>query len=125
MRETLADMLNCPPERLQERLKQLEREHERHELQTLLSEHLPERLAERLTEKFRAFPQNSAIILLRTGALYPFVRPSALLSRLEGKTSCIIILAYPGTTTGELLGASPASLHRGYYRGETIYWEQG
>jgi len=123
LRETLVEMLNCPPKKLRERLEELETERERHELQTMLSEHLPERLVERLLEKLRVLTQTHVIILLRTGALYPFVRPSALLSRLEGKTSCIVILAYPGTTLGALLETSPTSLHSGYYRGETIYWE--
>jgi len=122
LRETLADMLNCSLNDLHERLKELERERERKELQTMLSEHLPERLSERLVEKLEAFPQNSVVFLLRTGAFYPFVRPSALLSRLEGRTSCIIVLAYPSTTLGELLETTPASLHSGYYRGETIQW---
>ncbi|RLB00309.1 MAG: hypothetical protein DRG83_11730 [Deltaproteobacteria bacterium] len=123
LRETLIEMLNCPPKKLRERLEELETERERHELQTMLSEHLPERLAEKLFEKLGELPQNSIIILLRTGALFPFVRPSALLSRLEGRINCIVILAYPGMTLGELLEAPPASLHSGYYRGETICWE--
>ncbi len=121
--ETLIEMLNCPSKKLRERLEELETERERHELQTILSEHLPERLAEKLFEKLRELPQNSIVVLLRTGALFPFVRPSALLSRLEGRINCIVILAYPGRTLGKLLEASPASLHSGYYRGETICWE--
>jgi len=125
LRETLADMLNCPLDALHERLRKLEQERDREELQMALWGHLPERVAEKLVEKLTPFPQNSIVILLRTGALYPFVRPSALLARLENRVNCIIVLAYPSTTVGELLDTVPTSLHGGYYRGEVIYWREG
>lgn len=125
LQETLADMLNCPLDALRERLRELELGRDRKELQITLSEHLPERISERLVEKLKPLHQNSIVILLRTGALYPFVRPSALLARLENEVNCIIVLAYPSTTLGELLDTVPTSLHGGYYRGEVIYWREG
>jgi len=84
---------------------------------------LSKSLSERLVGRLHPLPQQSVIALLRTGALYPFLRPSVLLSHLENQVRCVIVLAYPATSVGELLGAPPSGGHGGYYRGEVIVWQ--
>lgn len=122
LQEALGSLLNCPPEELPARLQALERERERAELQESLARYLPDELARVLTERLRDMPAGSVAILTRTGALYPFLRSSVLLSRLEGQLACMLVLGYPGTDLGEMLDARPAGPFNGYYRGETISW---
>ncbi len=107
---------------LPERLVDLEKNLGRRELQQRLAEHLPRRCAEVLIGRLRDADKRSVAILTRTGALYPFVRPSTLLSYLEGKVPCAVVLAYPAGSVGSLLGAEPAGGQGGYYRGEIIRW---
>lgn len=121
-KQALAALLNCPPGDLESRLVELEREQERPKLQRRLSEHLPTELTKTLTARLRGMPRNSVAILLRMGSLYPFVRPSSLLSSLEGHIVCAVVLPYPGTKLGALLDAPPADPRGGYYRGEVIPW---
>lgn len=121
--EALGRLLNYPLSEFAERLQNLERERERDDLQRQLSEHLPDELANVLKERLAEMPRESIAILLRMGALYPFVRTSSLESKLEGQVSCAIVLTYPGTTLGALLDTQSADPHGGYYRGEIISWQ--
>ena len=122
LKEALCTLLNCPLEELPARLLALERERDRGELQRQLAEYLPDELVKVLIERLRRMPAGSLAILTRMGALYPFLRSSVLLSRLEGQVACMIVLGYPGTDLGEMLDARPTSFFNGYYRGEAISW---
>jgi len=122
LREALTALLGASPEALFEELKSLERERDRRELLRMLSEHLPDALASALIERLRALPKGSGAVLLRTGALHPFLRPSTLLARLEGEVSCAVVLAYPASRVGSFLDMSPVDSRGGYYRGEIIHW---
>ena len=122
LNEALQDLLGCSPDALPERLKALEQEWDRDELRARLSEHLPDILAQLLRERLQGKSHLEGVILLRTGVLYPFVRPSSLLARLEGEVRCAVVFPYPGTTLGAFLDAPPADPHGGYYRGEVISW---
>ncbi|MBC7347099.1 MAG: DUF1788 domain-containing protein [Clostridia bacterium] len=122
LREALAALLNCPAEALESRLVELEREQERPELQSRLSKHLPAEMTKALTARLKGMPRDSVAVLLRMGSLYPFLRPSSILSSLEGRIECAVVLPYPGTTLGALLDAPPADPRGGYYRGEVIPW---
>lgn len=122
LRDALGSLLNCPPEELPDRLQALEREQDRAELQGLLARYLPDELVRVLEERLGDLPAEGVAILTRTGALYPFVRSSVLLSRLEGRLSCMLVLGYPGIGLGEMLEARPSGPFNGYYRGETISW---
>ena len=59
------------------------------------------------------------VVLLRFGCLFPFVHCSSLLSKIEGKIRCTIILPYPANQDGEMLGYHGESI-RSYYRGDVI-----
>jgi len=118
----IAALLNCQISELGERLRILEQEHERTELQGRISEYLPGEMVKALVERLQGMTRESVAILLRMGALYPFLRPSSLLAKLEGRVACAIVLPYPGTTLGALLDATPADPRGGYYRGEMRPW---
>ncbi|MDW8103305.1 MAG: DUF1788 domain-containing protein [Anaerolineae bacterium] len=123
LQKALCSLLNCSEEELSARLQALERGQDRTELQQSLAHSLPDELVKVLERRLREMPAGSVAILTRMGALYPFLRSSALLSRLEGKIACIIVAGYPGTNLGEMLGARPAGHFNGYYRGEAIAWK--
>lgn len=122
-RDALANLINCSFSELKESLRTLEQAHNRLELQQRLSDFLPDELAKVITQHFGNMPRESVLILLRMGALYPFIRTSSIVSKLEGKLTCTVILPYPGTTLGALLDAPPVDPHGGYYRGEVITWK--
>lgn len=122
LRQGLVSLLNCPPPALKDRLLALEQDYRRAELKERLSEHLPGEIIKALTERLQGMARESVAILLRMGALYPFMRPSSLLARLEGQIACTVVLPYPGTTLGALLDSAPADTRGGYYRGEIIPW---
>jgi len=123
LKGTLSDLLNCTEDELFSRLRDFEQGGERDELRERLSEALSKSLPERLVGRLHPLPQQSVVVLLRTGALYPFLRPSVLLSHLENQVRCVIVLAYPATSVGELLDAPPSGSHGGYYRGEVVVWQ--
>lgn len=122
-RDALANLINCSISELPENLKALEQEHDRLELQQRLSDFLPDELAKVVIQRFGGMSKESVLILLRMGALYPFIRTSSIVSKLEGRLNCTVILPYPGTTLGALLDAPPVDPHGGYYRGEVITWK--
>jgi len=123
LKETLSDLLNCTEDELFSRLRDIEQGGEREELQERLSEALSKSLTERLTTRLESFPRERVVVLLRTGSLYPFLRPSVLLSHMESQVRCVVVLAYPATSLGELLDARPSGGHGGYYRGEIVGWQ--
>lgn len=98
-----------------------ERSKKREELKEDLSRYLPEQVAEILSRKLKNKGRNSVAVLIRTGALYPFVRTSSIRAKLENKVKCVVIIAYPANNIGEMLNDSSFKLG-GYYRGEIIYW---
>mgnify|MGYP000400976462 CR=1 FL=1 len=122
LREAMARLIGCGEKDLPERLVGLEKTLSRRELRQRLAEHLPRRCTEVLVGRLRDADRRSVAVLARTGALYPFVRPSTLLSGLEGRIRCAVVLAYPTGTIGSFLDAEPAGGQGGYYRGETIRW---
>jgi hypothetical protein len=103
-------------------LKELEQERDPEELRAKFSEYLPDILAQLLRKRLQGKSGVEGVILLRTGVLYPFVRPSSLLARLEGEVRCAVVFPYPGITLGAFLDAPPADPHGGYYRGEIVPW---
>lgn len=124
LKRALASLIGCDLCDLKDRLKRLEKERDRKELRMLLSKHLPKKLMEAvigLLEQQRG-QEKGVAFLVRTGSLFPFLRPSTLLAQLEGKTRWVIVFAYPGTNLGAFLDTQPFNSHGGYYRGEIIYW---
>lgn len=123
--QALARLVGCSLDNLPERLKELERSCDRTELQRRLADpsNLPSEIAEALKERLAGMPRESVAILLRMGALYPFIRSSSLEVKLEGQIRCAVVLPYPGITLGALLDTQPATSHGGFYRGEVIRWQ--
>ena len=122
LRRALIALLNCPVSDLEKRLIELEREKNRIDLQARLSRYLPEEITNSLVSMLRGMPRDGVAILSRVACLYPFVRPSVILSNLEGRIPCSLVLPYPGTTLGAVLDTLPGDPRRGYYRGEAIPW---
>lgn len=122
LKQALGALLNCRVDELESQLLELEREQERSELQSRLSEHLLAEMVKTLAASLKDMPRNGVVVLLRMGSLYPFLRPSSLLSSLEGHINCAVVLPYPGTTLGALLDAPPGDFRGGYYRGDVIPW---
>ena len=123
--DALAELVGCNRDDLLDRLVHLEAQNNRSELQHLLATYLPQWCANVLAVRLGHADGGSVALLVRPGVLYPFVRPSTLLSLLESRVSCPVVLAYPTHTIGAFLDASPAGGQGGYYRGEIIGWREG
>jgi len=124
MKEAIASLLGCGVDELSERLKEVERSRDRNELKNKLAEHLPPEMAKVVIAHIDSpgLSEKGVAFLVRTGAIYPFMRPSHLLAHLEGKVKWVIVIAYPGTSVGAFLDSEPAGLYGGYYRGEIVQW---
>ena len=124
MKKAIASLFGCGVDEVRGRLQEEEQHRNRSELKSLLSQYLPLELAKAVINhfQFQNFSGKSAIFLVRTGVLYPFMRPSHLLVQLEGKIRSILVIAYPGVDVGTFLDAGPAEVYGGYYRGEIIHW---
>lgn len=122
LHQTLIELIGCPEAEITRRLSEMESTHDRQELFLQLSENLPTELANTIITRIGNLPKENIAILIRIGSLYPFVRSSSLVSHLEGRFRCTLILPYPGISLGALLDAPPADPHGGYYRGENIPW---
>ena len=91
----------------------------RDEIYKDLERELLKEIAERLKEILKDKDVSHCAVLLRVGALFPFVHISSLLTRLEGNVHCTIVLPYPGNKEGNMLNYHDRSI-RTYYRGEVI-----
>lgn len=102
-------------------LVEFEREKGKEELTEDLKMYLPEKISEILLNRLVDKTSNFVAILIRTGALYPFVRTSSIRAKLENKIKCVLIITYPANEAGEMLYSKSFNLG-GYYRGEIIHW---
>lgn len=93
----------------------------RKEIKEDLTRYLPVQVSDIMLRKLRDKDRDYVAMLIRTGALYPFVRTSSIRAKMENKTQCIVIIAYPANNIGEMLNDSSFKLGA-YYRGEIIYW---
>jgi hypothetical protein len=98
-----------------------ERSKNRKEIKEDLTRYLPEQVSDIMLRKLRDKDRNYVAMLLRTGALYPFVRTSSIRAKMENKIRCVAIIAYPANNIGEMLNDASFKLGA-YYRGEIIYW---
>jgi hypothetical protein len=121
MKEALASLFGCKVSDLIKKLKEEEKTRDRTELQNLLAQHLPHELANIIIRKVES-QEKCIIFLVRTGVLFPFIRPSHLLIYLENKIKGAVVMAYPGKDVGAFLDSEPGGLYGGYYRGEIIQW---
>ncbi len=79
---------------------------------------LPSLIAKKLSANLGDKDISHCAILLRVGSLFPFVHVSSLLTLLEGKVRCTLVIPYPGKD-GEMLNYKGMSV-KSYYRGEII-----
>ena len=95
---------------------------ERQERATLrgdLQRILPNEIASRLKDRLKDKGVDHCAILLRFGALYPFVRVSSLLYSLEGYVDCTLVVGYPGNREGQMLNEKGETV-KNYYRAKII-----
>ena len=85
----------------------------------LRGKHLREEVSNRVIEKLAGKPPSHCAILLRVGSLFPFVRISHILSRIDGPVRCVTVIPYPGSREGQMLWFSGEDWNN-YYRWETI-----
>lgn len=80
---------------------------------------LPLEIASLLKDMLKGKGIDHCALLLRCGALYPFVHVSTLLSSLEGFVNCTLVVGYPGDKEGQMLDEKGETV-RSYYRAEII-----
>jgi hypothetical protein len=84
-----------------------------------LERELPKEIASSLSNHLTGKDFSHCAILIRAGALFPFVHMSNLLSLLEGYVKSTLVIPYPGNREGEILNYRGESI-KSYYRGEII-----
>jgi len=92
---------------------------ERPIIQQDLERELPKLLSERLCAELGNKPVSFCAVLVRLGALFPFVHVSTLLSAVEGRVRCTLVVPYPGSVDGEVLRFLNET-DGSYYRAEII-----
>jgi hypothetical protein len=80
---------------------------------------LPDEISEVLVKQLGGHDESHCTLLLRWGALRPFVHVSTVLASLEGKVHCVLVVAYPGRREGYMLNEKTEEV-RSYYRAEII-----
>jgi hypothetical protein len=85
----------------------------------LRGRYLKEGIVKRLIDRLDGKDASHCAVLLRAGALFPFVRISHILSGLDGRIGCVLVIPYPGSKEGEMLWY-PGDGSNNYYRWETV-----
>jgi len=80
---------------------------------------LPNEIASQLKNRLKNKGVDYCAILLRFGALYPFVRVSSLLYSLEGYVDCTLVVGYPGNREGHMLNEKGETV-KDHYRAKII-----
>jgi len=91
----------------------------RKEIYEDLERELPREISQKIKNRLKDKEISYCAVLLRAGALFPFVHISSLLTQLEGSVRCTLIIPYPGNKEGNMLNYRGWSA-RTYYRGEII-----
>ena len=84
-----------------------------------LERELLREISGRLKKRLKGKDISHCAVLLRAGALFPFIHISSLLTQIEGVVHCTLVLPYPGNKEGNMLNYRGRSI-RTYYRGEVI-----
>lgn len=87
------------------------------EIENNLKEVLVDEVVDLLKDQLQDKDISHCVIMLRSGSIFPFIHVSELLSKMEGYIKCTVILAYPGSKEGYMLGIKGDKI---YYRGESI-----
>jgi hypothetical protein len=92
---------------------------ERPTFMTDLENSLPQEISKRLIERLKAKDRRHCAVLLRLGSLFPFVRISQILQKIDSAIRCVLIVPYPGSREGEMLWDTSAD-GNSYYRWQTV-----
>lgn len=120
LRAALTDLLGSHSQDLYERLRAFESMYPREEAARLLSHQLPDAVASTLIEQLQSTGPPACAVLTRAPALFPFVRVSSLLGRLEGRTRSVLVVPCYRDEEAATLRAQSYDTVLGYYRGEII-----
>ncbi len=85
----------------------------------LRSRNFKEEIVNRLIDRLDGKGTSHCAVLLRAGALFPFVNISHIISGLDGKVDCVLVIPYPGSKEGEMLWYRDNDSNN-YYRWETV-----
>lgn len=83
-----------------------------------LKRNMPEKIARSLKEKLSGKDVSHCSVLLRCGALYPFVHVSDLCKFIAGVVKCTLVVPYPGGREGNML--NDKGWGKKYYRLKVI-----
>ena len=72
-------------------------------------------ISEKLIQHLGGKGTSHCAILLRVGFIFPFVHVSSLLSEIEGRVNCMLVIPYPGSEEGWMLWFDRGP-RNGYYR---------
>mgnify|MGYP001050155426 CR=1 FL=1 len=86
---------------------------------TDLENNLPQEISRRLIEHLKAKDLRHCAVLLRLGSLFPFVRVSQILQKIDSAISCVLVIPYPGSREGEMLWERGID-GNSYYRWQTV-----
>ena len=97
-----------------------EEEQKRGELERSIRNRLPEQIVEALKERLENKDVGHCAVLLRIGALYPFVHLKYILQSIDNSVHCTLVIPYPSDIgTGHILNEiSDDSIE--YYRAEVV-----
>ena len=84
-----------------------------------LRNNLPQEISRRLINRLKEKDRKHCAILLRIGSLFPFVRASHILQKIDSIVNCVIVIPYPGSKEGEMLGHKSKESNA-YYRWRTV-----
>lgn len=92
---------------------------ERETFELDLRNNLPQEISQRLLRNLQNKDRRHCAVLLRLGSLFPFVRVSHILQKIDSVVNCVIVIPYPGTKEGEMLWHKGVD-GNGYYRWHTL-----
>jgi hypothetical protein len=93
--------------------------HDRSTFITDLSSNLPQEISKMLIDRLQGKSREHCAVLLRLGALFPFVRVSQILQKIDSAVNCVLVIPYPGSREGEMLWDRHVD-GNSYYRWQTI-----
>jgi len=92
---------------------------ERSTFSTDLVNSLPQEISRRLIEHLKTKDRKHCAVLLRLGSLFPFVRISQILQKIDSAIRCVLVIPYPGSREGEMLWDRGVD-GNSYYRWQTV-----
>jgi len=85
-----------------------------------LRNNLPQEISKRLIDHLKDRDRKHCAVLLRIGSLFPFVRASHILQKIDSVINCVLVIPYPGNKEGEMLWHKSKEGNTYYYRWQTV-----